>query len=40
VVLQPVTNGVSLADVDRLFGGIANENVDTGLRETRLLLNR
>ena len=38
VVLQPITNGVGLADVDRLFGGIPDEDVDTGLREARLLL--
>lgn len=38
VVLQPVTNGVGFADVDRLFGGIADEDVDAGLREARLLL--
>jgi hypothetical protein len=38
VVLQPVTDRISLSDVNRLFGGIADEDVDTGLREAGLLL--
>ena len=38
VVLQPVTYRVGLTDVDRFFGGIADKNVDTGLREARFLL--
>jgi len=38
VVLQPVTDGVGLPDVDRFFSGIADKDVDTRLREARLLL--
>ena len=38
MVLQAVTYRVGFSDIDRLFGGIPDEDVDTGLRETRLLL--
>jgi hypothetical protein len=38
VVLQPVADRVGLADVDRLFSGVADEDVDTSLRKAGLLL--
>ena len=40
VILQAVADGISLADVDRLFGSIAHKDVDTGLGEARFLLQK
>lgn len=37
VILQAVTDGISLADVDRLFRSVAHKNVDTGLVKARSL---